>query len=163
MEEYIPLISIFIGGIIGFLASFITNEQSNKFKRDIENKAFQRKKREELYYVIAKLNSEYHVQMGNCHLKLMTLEPFKTETTGEISTWSELSMIVNLYFPEFKEDLSALLKERDSVGVVLGEVILFKSALQKEKQDLINKTMVSIGRIQNRFEKFQEKVSNLTT
>jgi hypothetical protein len=163
MKEYIPLISVLIGGVIGFLASFITNWQSNKFKSDGENKAFQRKKREELYYTIAKLSSEYDSYMGSCLLKVINQQPFKIEEKGEIHTWSELSMIVNLYFPEFKEDVSTLLKERDSVGEVLAETISFKSTSQKDMKDLNGKIMVSFGRIKKRFEKFQEKISTLST
>jgi len=163
MKEYIPLLSALVGGIIGFLASFITSWQSNKFKNDSENKAFQRNKREELYYVIAKLSSEYRSFMSGCFLKVNYQQPLKIEKKGEIHIWSELSMIVNLYFPDLKEDVGTLLKERDSVGNVLGETISFTSTSKKEIQDLNGKIMVGFGKIEKQFEKFQEKISKLTT
>lgn len=163
LKEYMPLLSVLLGALIGFFASFITNWQSNKYKTESEQLSFKRNKKEELYFTVARLKSEYRGYMGACILKVTNNEPFNFKENSDIHNWEKLSMITNLYFPDLKDTVKNLLTERDEVGKVIAEVITFRPSTQDAMRELNAKVMVYFKRIDDKFSQFQKTIPGISS
>lgn len=160
MEGIIPVVATLLGGLLGFLASTITNRQNNQFQTESEKRLFKRQKKEELYYIVAKLKKEYRGYMGSCLLKVNNGAAFKIENDKDINLWEKLSMVINLYFPDLKDSVNRLLDIKDNkVGKVIGESLTSQNLSKKQSQDLNAKILFSFQYIEKEFEKLHDEVA----
>lgn len=148
MEKIIPLLSVLFGGIVGFFASYLSNKQSNNFQIRHERILFIRTKKEDLYYLLAKIKFEYRGWMGNCLLKITHNKDMAIGQNEGIARWDELDLLVNLYF---KDELGATVKKlkekRDKVGDVIAKVITFKGGSQDRVNELNGKVVATFTSI----------------
>jgi len=161
MKEIIPIVSVLIGGLLGYLVSYLTNRQSNNFQREHEQIIFRRKKREELFYLVAKIKRQYRGWMGDCINKITYDKELNFGSNEDVAKWDELDMYVNLYFREdHGQTLKKISEKGELVGKTLLEVISFKSSNREKEKELNSKVIAAFMSLDQDIEKFLSEIAD---
>lgn len=158
------LIGALIGAVIALVASYMTAKQAYKNSRKLENEKLLREKREQLFInceLVKKsiASNEYtilHFVINGEH------KPGDKMDTTKAHPFHVVRMLINMYLPEYKIDLSELTDSYSKHHKYYSKYVVaheFKNMPPDERKMFLNEASGHAKRIYNRLNIIQEKLS----
>lgn len=159
------LLGALIGAVIAIIAAYITSKQSYENSRKLESEKILRDKREQLFI--------------NCELVKKTLAsneatilmfvangihtPSGKMDTTKAHPFNTIRMLINIYLPEYKIDLSELTESYDNFHKYYSKYVVahkFKNMPQNDKNAFLIESSTWAKKIYDRLNAIQGKLSH---